>query len=89
MLIGQIITDAILSIFFKMHQKCETMWIFRGKFVDVGDKSMNNPSIYNVEGANRLSPGLQPQPTESVLTFLFFVRFRNCIFYSGNYFDVF
>jgi hypothetical protein len=29
------------------------------------------PSLYNVEGVNRLLPGLQPQPTESVLNICF------------------
>jgi len=41
------------------------------KYADVRDKSMNNQRIYNVEGVNRSSPGLQPQPTESVLKFFF------------------
>ena len=30
------------------------------KFVDEGDNPVNNPSIYNVEEDNRLSPSLQP-----------------------------
>jgi len=44
-----------------------------GKFVDEGDNPVNNPKIYNVEGNNRF----------------FLIRFRNCIFYTGNYFVVF
>jgi hypothetical protein len=33
---------------------------------------VNNPNIYNVEGENRLSPGLQPLTTGSVFNILFF-----------------
>jgi hypothetical protein len=33
---------------------------------------VNNPNIYNVEGDNRLSPGLQSLTTGSVLKILFF-----------------
>jgi len=53
---------------------------------------MNNPNIYNVEGDNMLSPGLQPLTTKRkyVKNLCFFsVRFCNCIFYTGNYFVVF
>jgi hypothetical protein len=50
---------------------------------------MDNTYIYNVEGDNRLSPGLQPLTTGSMLKILFFpVRFRYCIYYTGNYFIV-
>jgi len=28
------------------------------KFAEEGDNPVNNPHIYNVEGTNRLSPGL-------------------------------
>ena len=60
------------------------------KFYDEGNNPVNNPIIYNVEGDNKLSPGLQPLTTGSVLKILFFpVRFRNCIFFAGNYFFVF
>ena len=34
--------------------------MFYEKFADKGDNQVNNPNIYNVEGDNRLSPGLQP-----------------------------
>jgi hypothetical protein len=54
-----------------------------GKFYDEGNNPVNNPIIYNVEGDNKLSPGLQPLTTGSVLKILFFpVRFRNCIFFA-------
>jgi hypothetical protein len=33
--------------------------MFYGKFDDKGDNPVNYPSIYNVEGNNRLSPGLR------------------------------
>ena len=60
--------------------------MFFGKFVDEGDNPVNNQSIYNVEGDNRLSPGQQPLTTGSMLKFrVFSVRFHNCIFYTGNY----
>jgi hypothetical protein len=36
--------------------------MFYGKFADEG----NNPNIYNVEGDNKLSAGLQPLTPESV-----------------------
>ena len=43
--------------------------MFNGKFADEGDNSVNNPNIlyYNVEGDNRLSPGLWPLTIGSVL----------------------
>jgi len=46
-----------------------SVWMFYG-----GDNSVNNQKIYNVEGNNRLLPGLQPLTTGSVLKmrFLFF-----------------
>jgi hypothetical protein len=31
-----------------------------GKFDDEGDNSVDNPNIFNVEGDDRLLPGLQP-----------------------------
>ena len=43
-------------------------WIFNGKFADEGD----NPSIYVVEGGNRLSHSLQPLTTGSVLKICLF-----------------
>jgi len=46
--------------------------MFYGKFADGGDNPVNNANIYNVEENNRLSPGLQPQSTESVLKIRFF-----------------
>ena len=45
-----------------------------GKFVDERDNPVNNPKIYNGEGNN---------------SFFFLIRFRNCIFYTGNYYVVF
>ena len=41
--------------------------MFYRKFADKGDNPMDNPNIYNVEGNNTLSPGLQPLTTGSVL----------------------
>ena len=43
-----------------------------GKFYDEGNNPVNNPIIYNVEGDNKLSPGLQPLTTGSVLKMRFF-----------------
>jgi hypothetical protein len=61
-----------------------------GKFANEGNNPVNNPNIYNVQGENRLSPGLQPLTTGSVFNILFFsFQFRNCIYYSGKYFVVF
>ena len=57
--------------------------MFHGKCVDEGD----NPNIYNIKEDNRLSPGLQPLTTRNAIIILFFsVRFRNCIYYTGNVF---
>jgi len=42
--------------------------MFYGKFAD----EVNNPNLYNVEGDNRLLPGLQNLTTESALKILFF-----------------
>ena len=50
----------------------ETIWTFYGKFADMGDNPVNNTNIYNIERDNRLSPGLQPLTTESMLKILFF-----------------
>ena len=59
----------------------ETIWMFYGKFADKGDNPVNNTNIYNIERDNKLSPGLQPLTTESMLKILFFsLRFRKCIF---------
>jgi len=46
--------------------------MFYRKFADKGDNLVNNPNIYNVEGDNRLSPGLQPLTTGSMLKIRFF-----------------
>jgi hypothetical protein len=35
--------------------------MFYGKFADEGINAMDNLNIYNVEGDNMLSPGLQPK----------------------------
>jgi len=60
--------------------------MFYRKFADEGDHPVDNPNIYNVEGDNRLSPGLQPLKTGSALKisgFLFLlVWFHNCICYA-------
>ena len=81
-----------------LYKSNKTIWMFYGKFVDEEDNRVNNPSIYNVEGDNRLSPGLQqvfpgltlpPANLKCIESLCFFtVRFHNCIFYTGNYFVV-
>jgi hypothetical protein len=38
----------------------KTIQMFFGKFADEGDNTVNDPSIYYVEGTNMLSPSLQP-----------------------------
>jgi hypothetical protein len=42
-----------------LYKSNKTIWMFYGKFADEEDNRVNNPSIYNVDGDNRLSPGLQ------------------------------
>jgi hypothetical protein len=42
------------------------------KFANKGDNLMNNLKIDNVEGDNRLSPGLQLLTTRSMLKMQFF-----------------
>jgi len=41
--------------------------MFFGNFADEVDNPVNNLNIYNVEGDNRLSPGVQPLKAGSVL----------------------
>jgi len=62
--------------------------MFYSKFADEGDNPVNNTNKYHVDENNRLSTGLQPLITGSVLKIRFF-QFHNCIFYSWNYFIVF
>ena len=85
-----------------LYKSNKTIWMFYGKFADEEDNRVNNPSIYNVEGDNRLSPGLQqvapglqqvapgllpPANLKCIESLCFFpVRFHNYIFYTGNYF---
>jgi hypothetical protein len=45
-----------------------------GKFDDEGNNPVKNPNIYDIEGDNRLSPGLQPMTTVSVLKTVFFLK---------------
>ena len=45
-----------------------------GKFDDEGNNPVKNPNIYDIEGDNRLSPGLQPMTTVSVLKTEFFLK---------------
>jgi len=47
-----------------------------------GDNSVNNQKIYNVEGNNRLLPGLQPLTTESVLNRRFFFQYGSIVVFS-------
>jgi hypothetical protein len=46
--------------------------MFYENVYDKGDNLVDNPNIYNVEGDNWLSPGLQPLTTTSVVNILFF-----------------
>ena len=41
--------------------------MFFEQFPDQGDNPVNNPNIYNVEGDNRLSPGLQAPDNRKLL----------------------
>ena len=54
-----------------------------GKFADNGDIPVNNPNIRSVDENNGLSKMFGLQPLKCVEN-LFSVRFRNCIFYTGN-----
>jgi hypothetical protein len=54
--------------------------MFYGKFADKGDNPVNNTNIYNIERDNRLSPGLQPLTTESMLI-LFFLESMKILFF--------
>ena len=42
-----------------LHKSNKKILMFHGKFADEGDKPVNNPNIYNVEGDNMLPPDLQ------------------------------
>ena len=55
--------------------------MFWGQFAEDGDIARYNPHLYNLGEYNRLSPGQQRQGFSSVL-------FRNCIYYTSNYFVV-
>ena len=63
-----------------LYKSKKTIQMFFGKFADGGDNTVNDPSIYNVEGTNMLSPSLQPPTTGNVLIIcVFFIPVRNCI----------
>lgn len=72
-----------LHIFFTIGKyKCiKTIWMFYGKFADEGDNPVNNTNKYHVDENNRLSTGLQPLITGSVLKIRFF-QFRSIIVFS-------
>jgi hypothetical protein len=75
---------------FLLYKSRKIIWMFYGKFADEGINAMDNLNIYNVEGDNMLSPGLQPLTTESVFKIRFFtVQLCNCIFYTRKYFAVY
>ena len=62
--------------------------MFYGRFADEGDSPVDNTNIWNVEEYKRLSPGLHPLTTGSVLQ----IRFCQSLliyYYAGNYFVVF
>ena len=62
------------------------IWMFYKKFADKGDNSVNNLSIYNVEGDNRLSPVcLQPLTTGSLLKIPFFLSVSVIVFSIPNF----
>ena len=52
-----------------------TIQMFFGNFADEVDNPVNNLNIYNVEGDTRLSPGVQPLKTGSVLKTRVFFQF--------------
>jgi hypothetical protein len=56
--------------------------MFYGKYPDKGNNPVDNPSIYNFEGDNRLSPSLQPLTTGIVLKILFFFQSSSVIVFS-------
>jgi hypothetical protein len=59
---------------FLLYKSKKTIQMFFGKFADEGDNTVNDPSIYYVDGTNMLSPSLQPPTTGSVL--------KICVFFS-------
>ena len=60
------------------------------KFANEGINAMDNLNIYNVEGYNMLSPGIQPLTTESVFKIrVCTVQLCNFIFYTRKYFAVY
>ena len=75
---------------FLLYKSRKIIWMFYEKFADEGINAMDNLNIYNVEGYNMLSPGIQPLTTESVFKIRFFtVQLCNCIFYTRKYFAVY
>jgi hypothetical protein len=59
---------------FLLYISKKTIQMFFGKFADEGDNTVNDSSIYYVEGTNMLSPSLQPPTAGSVL--------KICAFFS-------
>ena len=75
------IISIIPYIIYLIYKSNKTILMFYGTFNDEGDNPMNNPSIYNVERNNRLSPGLQQVVTLS--TTLANRKFvENAVFFS-------
>ena len=61
----------IVIPFCLLYKSNNTNWMFYRKFADEGYNTVKNPNIYNVERDKRLSPGLQPMTTGSVLQIRF------------------
>jgi len=59
---------------FLLYKSKKIIQMFFGKFADEGDNTVNEQSIYYVEGDNRLSSSLQPPTIGSVL--------KICAFFS-------
>jgi hypothetical protein len=79
----RIIAIIIPCIFVLQYERRKIIWMFYETFADEGINAMDNLNIYNAEGYNMLSPGIQPLTTESVLKIrVCTVQLCNCIFYS-------
>jgi hypothetical protein len=62
----------IFILLYKSSNK--TILIFYGKLADEWDNPVDNSNIYNVKEDNRLSPGIQPLTTGSVVNICFLFR---------------
>ena len=64
----------------------KTVWMFYEKFL-TRETTLCSPNINDIDRDYKVSPGLQPLTTGSVLKIcgVFSVRLCICIFYTGNY----